>query len=133
MKERNFVTAFLLSIVTCGIYGIFWWYSFTEDLNRLCEGRSDSKPSPNYIVVMLLSFITCGIYFYCWIYKQGDRMAEVAPSYDVNIQMNGNTMLLWFLLGSLIAVGPAIGWFILIDNFNKMAAAYNQRNVGTVY
>ena len=30
IKERSIVTAILLSIITCGIYSIFWWYAVSD-------------------------------------------------------------------------------------------------------
>ena len=74
-QDRNFILVILLSIITCGIYGIYYWYKFTEDLNTL--GRGDGQESPNYIIVLLLSSITCGIYAFFWYYKQGNRMQAI--------------------------------------------------------
>lgn len=75
IKQRSFWTYLLLSFVTCGIYDLIFMYTYTEELNRMCQG--DGEESPNYIVVILLSFITCGIYGFYWIYKQGNRMVKV--------------------------------------------------------
>ncbi len=33
IPERNFVMYLLLTIVTCGIYGIYWWYTLIVDPN----------------------------------------------------------------------------------------------------
>lgn len=33
IQEREFVKYLLLTIVTCGIYGIYWWYSLITDPN----------------------------------------------------------------------------------------------------
>lgn len=33
IPERNFVMFLLLTIVTCGIYGIYWWYTLINDPN----------------------------------------------------------------------------------------------------
>lgn len=74
-QDRNFWMYLLLSIVTCGIYSIYWWYVFVNDLNTL--GQGDGEESPNYIVVILLSIVTCGIYNYFWYYKQGNRMQKI--------------------------------------------------------
>ncbi|RGZ01516.1 DUF4234 domain-containing protein [Clostridium sp. AM58-1XD] len=125
MKKRNFWMMLLLTIITCGIYGIYWWYCFVEDMNALCEGRSNEKPSPNYIIVILLSFVTCGIYSLIWMYKQGNRMADAAETYGIRTNFNGTTLLLWFVVGQLLCgFGPLIGQYMWIDLFNQMADAY---------
>lgn len=34
VPERNFVTFIILTIITCGIYGIYWWYTLITDVNN---------------------------------------------------------------------------------------------------
>lgn len=34
VPERNFVTFLILTIITCGIYGIYWWYTLITDVNN---------------------------------------------------------------------------------------------------
>ena len=38
IRQRDFWIYLLLSIVTCGIYGIYFWYKYTEDVNTVCYG-----------------------------------------------------------------------------------------------
>lgn len=129
-QDRNFWMYLLLSIVTCGIYGIYWWYVFVNDLNTL--GQGDGEESPNYIVVILLSIVTCGIYNYFWYYKQGNRMQKIGQRNGVQIDENGTSLLLWFLLGSLLCgVGPWISIYMMIRNMNKLCASYNAHVFGS--
>ena len=130
-QDRNFIVMFLLSAITFGIYGIYYWYKFVKDLNTLGEG--DGEESPNYIVVMLLSVITCGIYNFFWFYKQGNRMQKIGQRNGVTIDENGTTLLLWFLLGSLLCgIGPLISTYMMTRNMNKLCAAYNTQFGGPV-
>lgn len=123
--DRSLAVLILLSIITCGIYGIYFWYMYTEDINTACEG--DGNESPNYIIVILLSIITCGIYEFYWFYKQGNRLWAIAQNrYNFTIQENGTTVLLWMLLGALLCgIGTFIAMHILIKNMNSVAIAYN--------
>lgn len=34
VPERNFVVFLILSFITCGIYGIYWWYTLITDPNN---------------------------------------------------------------------------------------------------
>ena len=34
VPERNFIVFLILTIVTCGIYGIYWWYTLITDPNN---------------------------------------------------------------------------------------------------
>lgn len=129
-QDRNFWMYLLLSIVTCGIYSIYWWYVFVNDLNTL--GQGDGEESPNYIVVILLSIVTCGIYNYFWYYKQGNRMQKIGQRNGVQIDENGTSLLLWFLLGSLLCgVGPWISIYMMTRNMNKLCASYNAHVFGS--
>lgn len=127
IKQRSLVAYILLSIITCGIYSIFFWYSYTEDINKVCAG--DGNESPNYIVVILLSIITCGIYSYYWYYKQGNRLQAVAPKFNLSFQENGTTVLLWFIFGAMLCgIGPFIAINILLKNMNSIANVYNNNS-----
>lgn len=126
IKRRSLLTFILLSIITCGIYSIIFWYNYADDMNTVCNG--DGKETKNYILVILLSIITCGIYYYIWLYGVGNRMQENAPRYGLNFQENGTTILLWFLIGSLLCgIGAFYAIYILIKNMNDIADRYNQQ------
>ncbi|NKF07676.1 DUF4234 domain-containing protein [Clostridium gasigenes] len=126
IKNRSFWSYILLTIITFGIYGIIFMYNYTEDLNKTCEGTG--KPSKNYLIVILLSIITCGIYYYVWLYKQANRINQQGFSYSINIPETGSTILLWNILGSLLCgVGPLVGQYLMIKNFNLLAEEYNRK------
>lgn len=123
MQQRNFWLYILLSIVTCGIYSIYFWYVFTEDINRICEG--DGQESPNYIIVLLLSIVTCSIYMFYWYYKQAERLYAAAPRYGVSVTETGSTILLWMIVGSFVCgIGQYVGQYFMINNMNKFAERY---------
>ncbi len=129
IKQRDFITFVLLSIITCGIYGIVFWYYYSDDMNIVCNG--DGKITQNYIVVILLSFITCGIYSWIWFYGIGNRLQENAPRYGTSFSENGTTILLWYILGSFLCFfGFFYAQYILIKNMNVLADRYNQQNYG---
>ena len=54
IKQRNFWMFLLLSIITFGIYSLFFWYQFTEDLNIMC--KDDNKPLQLLLAVFIHSF-----------------------------------------------------------------------------
>lgn len=124
IKQRSFGMYILLSIITCGIYSIIFWYQYTEDINKIC--MDDGHESPNYIIVILLSIITCGIYAYIWYYSQANRLQAASNKYGISIQGDGTVVLLWMILGSfLFGIGAFIALYILIRNMNEVAKAYN--------
>ena len=115
------------SIVTCGLYSIYFWYVYVEDLNTIFYG--DGEDSPNYIIVLLLSWVTCGIYGVYWRYKQANRMyRESYDRYGVMIEENGSAILLWTLLGYRTGgIGQLVADYFMIQNLNKTALVYNSR------
>ncbi len=125
IKHRQFWKYVILSIVTCGIYGIYVLYGFTEDMNKACEG--DGKESKNYIIVFLLSFVTCGIYGLYWWYTQGERLHNAAPRYGMDVREKGSTILLWMILGCTVmpGIGMLVAIYIMFDNMNRVAMVYN--------
>ncbi len=103
--ERNIVLCIVLSIVTCGIYGIYWMCKLNEEINSLSgqEGLSG-------ILVVLLSIVTCGIYGLIWYYRMGQRV-------DIIKDQEGSSHILFLVLG-LFGLG--------IVNFGLMQDAINK-------
>lgn len=124
IKKRNFWKYLLLSIITFGIYGIYTWYGYVKDINKVCEG--DGKKSPNYLIVLLLGICTLGIYPLFWWYRQATRLKDAAPKYGVTVRESGGKILLWLILGSfLFGVGPFVATYIMFDNLNRIALNFN--------
>ena len=115
----------MLSIITCGIYGIYILYGYVKDLNKVCEG--DGRESKNYIVVLLLSMVTCGIYGLYWWYVQGERLYRIAPKYNVKVREKGSSILVWEILGCTVmpGIGMLAATYIMFDNMNAIAKVYN--------
>ena len=76
MQKRSIPTCVILSIVTCGIYGIYWFIKLTDETNQL---NGDPNATSGGIA-FLLTLITCGIYGIYWAYKQGERLDNVKTS-----------------------------------------------------
>jgi len=124
IQTRNFWTVLLLSLVTCGIYMIYFLYTYVQDLNKVCAG--DGEEDMNFIKIILLSAVTCGIYGMYWYYCIGNRLQNNAARYGLTFQENGTTFLLWMILGSWIGVGPFVVMYFMVNNMNAIAEVYNQ-------
>ena len=125
--NRSLIAYILLSIITCGIYSYYFIYSIARDANTMC--RDDGEKTGGLLAFILLSFVTCGFYGLYWEYKLGNRLAANAPRYGLAFQENGTSVLLWYLVGSLLCgIGPWVAMYILIKNTNALAAAYNAAN-----
>jgi len=100
IKRRSLLKLILLSLITCGIYSIFFWWSYVNDINDVCV--CDGKKSPNFIVVLLLTVLTCGIYYLFWLYRQGERLRDIAPEYGLTLKEGGGTVLMLNIAGSVV-------------------------------
>ena len=73
MTKRSVGVSILLTIITCGIYGIYWFITLTNEANT-ASGHAQDGTSGG--VAFLLTLVTCGIYGYYWAYKMGEKVAE---------------------------------------------------------
>lgn len=69
IKERNLAVAIILTIVTCGIYGLYWFVKLTDETKYLTG--TDGAAG---ITALLLTLVTCGIYGLYWNYKLGEKV-----------------------------------------------------------
>lgn len=82
--ERSPVMVILLTFITCGIYGIYWLYMTSGELQGAM--RNDNNPGLD----ILLGLVTCGLYFIYLNYRNGKQLAMfqkrfMLPENDVSI------------------------------------------------
>lgn len=125
--DRDLVAYILLTIITCGIYGMWYIHRMAQDTNVICQ--DDDEQTPGLAVYILLSLVTCGIYSYYWMYKLANRLQQNAPRYGVSIQEAGSDVLLWLILGIFTCgICSFFAVSILIQNLNSLSDAYNRAN-----
>ena len=94
IKRRDIVVAIILSFVTCGIYGIYWFIVMTDDANKV-----SGENNPSGIMAFVFSLLTCGIYTFYWNYKMGKTVYEAGRKYGKNISDNSVLYLVLSLFG----------------------------------
>ena len=70
ITKRSIGVAILLSIVTCGIYGIYWMVVVTDDTNKAINDPNGTSGG----IAVLLSIVTCGIYGIYWLINKGKNL-----------------------------------------------------------
>lgn len=129
--NRSIIVLILLSILTCGIYPLFFWYSYVKDVNRMCAG--DGKNTNGILMFFLLSLITFGIYAIVWQYGMQNRLRDNASKYNAGLIKGGGTVLCWSIFGSLLfGIGPLVALYIQIDSINRLAYGYNTMQNRTI-
>ena len=98
-RERNIALCVLFSIITCGIYTIYWMIVLNDDmLDALNENGTSGG------MVFILSLVTCGIYGLYWIYQMGQRVDRLGQMNGKNTNNTGLMYLLISLFGFSIVI-----------------------------
>ena len=122
-ENRRFWKLLLFTIPTFGIYSIYFWFKFTQDLNQM---NQEEKKIKNYILVCFLSIITLGIYRWVWFFWLADRVQTTGELYGIRVKPGPSVTLIWKLFGTFIIIGPFVANFMVIHNMNKVAHEYNK-------
>lgn len=111
VKQKSIALCIILSLVTCGIYGIIWFITLTDDTNTVV-----GRPGTSGGMAFLLSIVTCGIYTFFWAYKQGEKLDEAKNAKGLP---SGNSGIIYLLL-TFFGLG-IIGYALMQDSLNKLA------------
>jgi hypothetical protein len=112
IQRRSVATCIVLSIITCGIYALYWLYCLANDVNTVTR-------DPNALnggMVLLLSIVTCSIYLLYWMYVSGQKIDQVKASRGIP---SGSTGILYLLL-TFFGLG-IIAYALMQDELNKLA------------
>lgn len=121
--NRSLIAYILLSIITCGIYSLFFWHNYIKDVNTICAG--DGKNTRGILAVIILSILTLGIYGYVWTYGMQNRLRDNASRYNAGVITGGGTIVLWQIFGVLLfGIGGLIGTYMQFDSLNRLAYNY---------
>ena len=107
IKQRNIALCIVFSIITFGIYALYWFVCLTNDANQE-SGQTDATSGG---VALLLT-----IDGWFWAYKMGEKIDAIKTK---NGQSAGNSSIL-FLLLQLCGLG-IVSYAIMQDTINKNA------------
>ncbi len=111
IEERNIAMVIILSLITCGIYGIYWFVKMTDEAKQL-----SSSDNAGGGLAFVYTLITCGIYMIYWNYKMGKNMYEAGQKYGINIEDNS----VIYLVLSLFGLG-IVSECLMQNDLNKFA------------
>jgi TRAP-type C4-dicarboxylate transport system permease small subunit len=98
IQKRNIALCIIFSIITCGIYGIYWYVCLANDVNTISGVRDTSGG-----VVFLLTIVTCGIYGLYWAYRCGEKIDIAKQNRGIASGNGGILYLLLYIFGGIIA------------------------------
>lgn len=117
MKERNIAVAIILSIVTCGIYAIYWFIQVTNEVKSYSEDATLTSGG----MAFLLTLITCGIYGIYWAYKMGKAIEMAQNKNGLNATDNSVLYLILEVLGFAI-----INYALMQNDVNQITRKKNE-------
>jgi hypothetical protein len=126
--DRSMIKVILLSIVTCGIYGLIFYASIGDDMNLLATPRDGKKTMSYWLLIFLIAPLTCSIGAIVWFHKLSERIGEEARARGIYTNFGAGTYWLWNVLGSLIIVGPFIYLHQLCTTMNAICENQNAKN-----
>lgn len=101
ISKRDLVLNIILTIVTCGLWGIVWEVQIADDI-KLLTGEESLVSG---IVLVLLSLVTCGIYFIFWVYNAGNKLELVKVGYGLPTESKGLVYVVLSIFGfSIVAL-----------------------------
>ena len=110
--RRNIGLCIVFTILTCGIYGLYWLYCLADDVNTV-TGRTDGTSGG---LVLLFTILTCGIYGLYWMYQSGDAMDQLRIDRQ---QLPGHLGIIYLVL-DLLGLG-IISYALLQSELNNYA------------
>ncbi|MBO5564946.1 MAG: DUF4234 domain-containing protein [Lachnospiraceae bacterium] len=106
VRTRNIALCVILSIITCGIYGLYWMAVETDEMNDLIGDANETSGA----LAVIFTIITCGIYGLYWAYKMGEKTER--------LQGGGSNTGLMYLIISLIGL-QVVNMCLIQDTINK--------------
>ncbi len=108
-EVRDPMTTWILVIVTCGLYGWYWWYTMAMELKNYL-GREDINP----VMDLGISFV-CGLYFFYLPIKYGKLIQEAQQRAGM---ANAEDQGVMFLLLTFFLCG--FGYTKMQEELNKI-------------
>lgn len=121
IQQKNIALCIILSIVTCGIYGLIWFVKLTDETNMLAPPSPDGKPYTSGGIALLLMIVTCDIYGLYWAYKQGEKLDNAKAARGLP---TSNQSVIYLILQLFV---PVVGWALMQNQINEMAPPPQQQ------
>lgn len=112
-KTRSPIVVVILSLITCGIYSLYWYYTIMEDMNKSLNRDYLSS------ALMLILAIVCFPVAWYILYKVDQGLVEVCHQEGVPYREN---FILWLLLSLAFGVGVIVAMVQITTAYNNLWA-----------
>lgn len=94
IKRKSIVLQIVLSILTCGLYSIYWFVTITNDVAKVNQNTKLSGGK-----AILFTIITCGLYGVYWNYAMGKNLYEAGLKTGKRVDDNSIIFVILGLIG----------------------------------
>ena len=112
IEIRDSTMTWILSLVTCGIWGIIWYYKIQEELGQWSRGRIEVNPTNSVLAITLGGCVIVPPFLS--LNGTGERVAQAQQMAGLPVQASGMMTILFAFLFSY-----HIKW--LTDQLNEIA------------
>lgn len=124
-REEKWWQVMLLSMVTAGGYGVYYWYRQMREIKTIETRRQVENKIP-FILFLLLYYASATIAGFVFVVIYYKRLVTVAKeTFDVDLKPKNAYVY------SLLMYVPFYSWYLSVKNHNKIIALYNdEKNPG---
>ncbi len=112
VPNRSIPLAIILSLVTCGLYSLYWFVVMTDEANSVSD-----ETATGGALSLVLTLITCGLYGIYWNYQMGKKLYDAGVKN--NVAISDNSVL--YLILSLFGLG-IVNYCLIQNDLNKFSA-----------
>ncbi len=120
MIERPAINVIIFTIITCGIYGIYYTIVVQDDFNKYV----DDGYKTSGLAVVLLGIVTFGIYNIYWIFKTSKRMDNVTGNLLAN-----KIMITFFIYFCTYAILYSNYLMVFLNGTDEDVLAFSQNPI----
>lgn len=93
-KVRHPFLVYLLMTLTCGIYGIYWFFVVCDEINRGL-GRREFNAGLEFVLMI----VTCGMWWFWWTWKASEAIVELQQTWGVEPKMDEGILFIASFFG----------------------------------
>ena len=112
VPNRSIPMAIILSLVTCGVYSLYWFVVMTDEANSVSD-----ETATGGALSLIFTLITCGLYGIYWHYQMGKKLYDAGVKN--NVAISDNSVL--YLILSLFGLG-IVNYCLIQNDLNKFSA-----------
>lgn len=125
--NRGWLKTLLLSLITCGIYGIVFLSGISTDINIIAS-RYDGKKTMHFcLLLFVIAPITLLVGGFVWFHRLSKRIGRELSRRGLAYRFGAGTFWGWNIVGLLIGIGPIIYLHKLCKAMNMLCDDYNAR------